>query len=319
MKQWKKLGQIFNPTDFTLANGCVQFAQAPQAVVFKDFVRVYFSTRSTDPGTSLFRSHVAYVDYTKDFRTILEVSQHTVIELGKLGTFDEHGIFPMNVVRVGEVLYGYTSGVNRRSSVPVDGAIGLAVSRDQGRTFQRLGDGPVIAPSLHEPFIVVDPFVQLFDGVFHMWYVFGMGWKQYPNDSAPGRVYKIGHAVSQDGVRWKKEEARRILPDKLGDDECQALPTVIQLDDTYHMFFCFRYPSDFRKNSDRSYRIGHASSTNLSDWTRDDSIMPIEPTDGAWDSNMLCYPHVFHCDESIYMLYNGNEFGRLGFGLAILE
>ena len=319
MTRWKKLGKIFDPTHFSLANGCVQFAQSPQAIVFADFVRIYFSTRSADQNSNLYRSHIAYVDMAKDFSKIIDVSKHTVIELGKLGTFDEHGIFPMNVVRVGELIYGYTSGVNRRSSVPVDGAIGLAISRDHGHTFQRMGDGPVLAASLHEPCIVVDPFVQIFNDEFHMWYVFGLGWKQFANDTAPGRVYKIGHAKSADGIHWKKEEARQILDNKLGDDECQALPTVIKMADGYHMFYCFRHSSDFRKNSDRAYRIGHAHSVDLYNWTRDDTIMPIGPTPGEWDSDMLCYPHLFHCENRIFMLYNGNEFGRYGFGLAVLE
>jgi hypothetical protein len=34
---------------------------------------------------------------------------------------------------------------------------------------------------------------------------------------------------------------------------------------------------------------------------------------------MLCYPHVFWCGEKVYMLYNGNAFGRHGFGVAVLE
>ena len=42
-------------------------------------------------------------------------------------------------------------------------------------------------------------------------------------------------------------------------------------------------------------------------------------TPGDWDSDMLCYPHVFECDGQVYLLYNGNEFGRYGFGAAVLE
>jgi hypothetical protein len=34
---------------------------------------------------------------------------------------------------------------------------------------------------------------------------------------------------------------------------------------------------------------------------------------------MLCYPHVFRCEGRVYMLYNGNAFGRDGFGVAVLE
>ena len=33
---------------------------------------------------------------------------------------------------------------------------------------------------------------------------------------------------------------------------------------------------------------------------------------------MQCYPHVFECHGKVYLLYNGNEFGRTGFGLAVI-
>ena len=316
--QWKKLGRIFDPTQVRLPHGCTEFAQAPQALVFEDFVRIYFSTRFREPDGK-YLSHIAFVDMKKNFRDIIAVSSHTVIELGKLGCFDEHGVFPMNVVRHGDLIYGYTSGVNRRVSVPVDGAIGLAISRDDGFTFQRLGDGPVLAPSLHEPCIVVDPFVKICGDTFHMWYVFGLGWKRLAPDAAPDRVYKIGHASSHDGVHWTKEEGRQILGNRLGDDECQALPSVIEIDGRHHLFFCYRQSSDFRTNRDRAYRIGHAWSDDLVDWVRDDDTLALDVSAGDWDADMLCYPHVFECDGRVYMLYNGNAFGRYGFGLAVLE
>lgn len=316
--QWRKLGKIFDPTQFKLPHGCTEFAQAPQVIVFEDFVRIYFSTRFREPDGK-YLSHIAFVDMKKNFRDIIAVSGHTVIPLGKLGCFDEHGIFPMNVVRHGDLIYGYTSGVNRRVSVPADGAIGLAISRDDGATFQRLGDGPVLAPSLREPCIVVDPFVKICGDTFHMWYVFGLGWKRFSLDAPPDRLYKIGHATSSDGVHWIKEEARQIIDDRLGVDECQALPTVIDIDGRHHMFFCYRQSFDFRTNRDRAYRIGHAWSDDLVDWVRDDDSLALDVTAGDWDADMLCYPHVFECDGQIYMLYNGNAFGRYGFGLAVLE
>jgi hypothetical protein len=85
------------------------------------------------------------------------------------------------------------------------------------------------------------------------------------------------------------------------------------------MYFCFRYATDFRNNRDKAYRIGYAFSDDLEIWTRDDDSVGIDVSEGSWDSDMLCYPHVFNCEDKIYMLYNGNEFGRFGFGLAVLE
>lgn len=317
--KWKKLGKIFDPTQHKLPNNCVQFAQSPQALVFDDFVRIYFSTRAVDMSKGKYLSHIAFVDMQKNLRDVIRVSDKTVIPLGKLGCFDEHGIFPMSVMRHGDDIYGYTCGWNRRVSVSVDTAIGLAISRDEGLTFQRIGDGPVLAASLHEPCLVGDGYVKVIDDVFHMWYIFGTGWKRFSPDAPPDRTYKIGHATSSDGINWTKEEARQIIPSCLGVDESQALPTVIEIGGRYHMFFCYRQSSDFRKNKNRGYRVGHAYSDDLMNWTRENDNPLLDVTPGDWDSDMLCYPHVFECDEKVYLLYNGNEFGRYGFGLALLE
>ncbi len=316
---WEKRGRIFDPRQYKLPAGCEEFAQAPQALVFDEFVRIYFSTRSIDPENGKYLSHIAYVDMDKRFREVIGVSAHTVMPLGGLGCFDEHGIFPMNVLRDGRRILAYTCGWSRRVSVSVETGIGLAISEDNGTTFERFGYGPVMTTSPQEPYLVGDPFVKTIDGLFHMWYIFGTAWKVYEEGSAPDRTYKIGHAISRDGLDWLKEDGEQIVQDRVGPDECQALPTVIEIDGRYHILFCYRHSSDFRSNSGRGYRIGHAYSDDLNSWIRDDGALPLEGTPGAWDSDMQCYPHLFECDAKICLLYNGNEFGRYGFGLAELE
>lgn len=316
--KWTKLGKIFDPAGYQLPNGCKEFAQSPQTLVFDDFVRIYFSSRQRD-SNGKYLSHICYVDMAKDFKRVLGVNKDTVVPLGKLGCFDQHGIFPMNVLRHGGRIHGYTSGWTRRVSVSVDTGIGLAFSEDDGVTFQKIGDGPILTSSLHEPYLVGDPFVQVYDGVFHMWYIFGTDWKKFSGGQPPDRVYKIGHATSPDGVRWQKEEARRIVGDLLHEDESQALPTVIRIGARYHMFFCYRESADFRLGKGRGYRLGHAYSDDLAHWTRDDEAGGLDVSEQGWDSEMMCYPHLLESDGRVYLLYNGNEFGRHGFGIAVLE
>jgi hypothetical protein len=102
----------------------------------------------------------------------------------------------------------------------VDTGIGFAISHNQGDTFERIGDGPIMSSTINEPVLVGDPFVQCYNGIFHMWYLFGLGWKKYA-DAPPDRIYKIAHATSLDGINWNKEEGVRIIADKLNEDECQ--------------------------------------------------------------------------------------------------
>lgn len=316
--RWRKLGKIFDPGDHRLAVGGAGFAQSPQALVFDDFVRVYFSTRARD-ADGKYLSQVSYVDFAEDLRTVLRVADREVIPLGDLGCFDEHGIFPFHVTRESGRIMAYPSGWSRRVSVSVETAIGLAVSDDDGRTFRRIGPGPVLGPSRQEPCLVGDGFVRHVDGVHHMWYIFGTGWKRFDAGSAPDRTYKIGHATSPDGVRWTKEDGKQIIVDRLGADESQALPTVVTIAGRHHIFFCFRHSHDFRTNKERGYRLGHAWSDDLKTWVRDDEGGAPAGTPGEWDSDMQCYPHAFAFRGRTYLLYNGNEFGRAGFGLAVLE
>ena len=315
--KWKKLGKIFDPTKHTLPNNCFGFAQSPQIVVFDQFVRIYFSTREKDQKGK-FLSHVAFVDFDKEFKTIIKVSDQTVIPLGELGCFDEHGIFPVNILKDKDRVLAYTTGWNRKISVSADASVGLAISHDNGLTFKKFGKGPVLTASLKEPFLVCDAFVTKFDDHFDMWYIFGTKWINVPNEHEPQRVYKIAHATSSDGISWIRN-ARQIVSDKLDENECQALPTVIKLGDVYHMYFCFRHVSGFRTDTAKAYRIGYAWSKDRINWTRDDQNAGIDVSEEGWDSEMMCYPHVFHCNEKIWMLYNGNEFGKFGFGLAQLE
>jgi len=153
-----------------------------------------------------------------------------------------------------------------------------------------------------------------------MYYIFGKKWTEETETKVPERVYKIGMASSDDGINWKKYEGRQIIEDLIGDEECQALPTIIYRNGVYHMYFCYRFATDFRTNPNRGYRLGYAYSTNLIEWVRDDKSKGIEfGKTGEWDSDMMCYPHLMEINNKVYMLYNGNNFGKDGFGLAVLK
>jgi len=307
--RWTRLGQIF-----VAAQHGLDFAQSPQTLICGDRVRIYFSTRQRE-ANGKFLSQIAFAEFDPKLERVLRVSTKPVIPLGKLGTFDEHGIFPMNVVRHDGLVYAFTCGWSRRVSVSVETGIGLAISRDDGLTFERVGDGPVLSASLHEPFLVGDGFVMVRGGLWHMWYIYGTRWIE---GAQRERVYKIGYATSADGRSWTKA-GRSLIADRLGPDECQALPTVLNWGGRYHMVFCYRQATDFRNNRDRGYRLGYAWSDDLQNWTRDDEALGLGFSEAGWDADMMCYPHLFRCGDHVYLLYNGNEFGRHGFGAARLE
>ena len=315
--KWNKRGLIFDPRNYNLSNNCKEFAQSPQVLVFDEYVRIYFSTRTKDKEGQ-YLSYISYVDMDLDLTIVLNLSKRTVLELGGLGTFDEHGIFPINPFRDNNRILAYTTGWSRRHSVPVETGIGIVESFDKGETFHRLSNGPILSSSIQEPFLVGDAFVKKYNNIFYMFYIFGTKWMNKSKVEPETRVYKIGLAKSVDGINWSKNEGKKIISNVLNEDECQALPTVIKVGNLYHMFFCYRESTNFRKNKDRGYKLGYAYSYDLENWVRDDSKSGFGSSENQWDSDMKCYPHLFEVKEKIFILYNGNEFGRFGFGAAEL-
>lgn len=317
MFTWKKLGRIFDPTTIHDRPWLKEFAQAPATLIFDEFVRVYFSCRPKRDSNGQYVSYTGYVDLDRaNLLRIVRISEDPILPLGKLGTFDEFGVYPTSVIRSGNDVLAYYGGWTRCESVPYNVAIGLAKSSDGGSTFTKVGDGPVLSYSASEPMTVSGPKIRIFNGRWYLWYVAGNKWKV--SNGRPESIFKIRMATSSDGLTWHRKNAD-IIPSVLEEDECQASPDVFRFGDTYHMYFSYKYSSNFR-NTDRGYRIGYASSTNLLDWSRDDSRAGITLSPrGHWDDQSMAYPHVFELDGRLYMLYLGNEVGRFGFGAAVLE
>ena len=314
--RWHKRGRVFDPAASSGLPWMHSFAQAPATLVFDDFVRVYFSCRPPADANGRFVSHAAFVDLSRrNLFTQLAVSPQPVMPLGGRGTFDEFGTYPTSVVRNGDEVRAYYGGWTRCVSVPFDVAIGLAISRDGGATFEKQGTGPVLAADLHEPFVISGPKIRRFEGRWHLWYIAGTKW--IPHDPRPEPVYRIRMATSDDGLHWHRH-GRELVPPRIEADECQASPDVICVNGKYHMFFCYRHSLGYRGH-EKGYRIGYASSTDLTTWTRDDGKAGIDVSDEGWDAEMISYPHVFELDGKTFMFYLGNQVGRHGFGLAELE
>lgn len=315
MFHWKKLGKVFTPQGVGGRPWLKEFAQAPATLVFDTHVRVYFSCRPPADKNGQYVSYSAWVDLDRaDLTRVLRVSEQPILSLGGLGEFDEFGTYPVSVIRDGAQIRAYYAGWTRCESVPFNVAIGMATSLD-GATFVKAGSGPVLSYTPDEPFVLSGPKIRRFDGVWYLWYIAGRKWKVVDGRAEP--VYKIRMASSPDGLAWTRHN-RDLIDSRVEADEAQASPDVFYANGKYHMFFCYRYSGNYR-GKEFGYRIGYASSTNLHDWVRDDSKAGIDVSDSGWDEEMISYPHVFELDGQTYLAYLGNQVGRHGFGLAVLD
>lgn len=298
--KWEKTGFTYN------SNGCItgfHGAAVPCAFHLKDNIyRVYYSARNEKN-----QSHIFYLDLDVEKEQVLTVEEQPILAPGELGAFDDSGSLNswMGIVEGNYCLYycGWNLGI----TVPFRNSIGLAVS-DDGIHFQRAFRGPVVDRTATEPHFCTNPWLLEEDGKYRMWYLSCVRWEQI--ESGVRHKYHIKYAESEDGVHWKRE-GKVCIDFKNEDEYAISRPCVIKGDGCYHMWFSYRGGSD-------TYRIGYAVSKDGIVWERMDECAGIDVSDEGWDSDMVCYADVFGHDGAYYMLYNGNEYGMTGFGLARL-
>ena len=169
--------------------------------------------------------------------------------------------------------------------------------------------GPILGRRRDIPlYAVATTVMKRAPGDWISWYNRGIAWSQHNGAWVP--KYGIHFAESQDGLDWQCE-SDLIIPFKDEYEHSFGRPSVILLDGCYLMWFAAR-----GSNKDPLYRIGFAISRDGRSWSRNDSVAGVEPEGTGWESDAVCYPYVFIKDQIVYMLYNGNEYGRTGFGYA---
>ena len=299
-QRWIKKGVLFAPEQNS--SWLHSHAALPVVDPISNGYRVYFSSRDARG-----RAQVGFFETDPQFEQVIRVSEQPVISLGPLGAFDDSGVTTSWIVNHDGRKYHYYSGWSLGVSVPFYIFAGLAISNDEGDTYDRVSGSPVLERNSVDPYLTASPCVLVEDGRWRMWYVAGTGWRM--KDGRPEHRYHIKYAESRDGIEWKREGL--VCIDYQSEEEYAiSRPCVLKDGAVYRMWFASR---------GRRYRIGYAESADGLTWTRKDHESGIDVSSSGWDSEMVAYPYVFRHEDDCYMLYNGNDYGRTGIGLAVLD
>ncbi len=308
MIHWKKQGLIFAPDQgFWWSQSHAQLPIADGQL--NGILRIYYASRDAQG-----RSRIGYIETEKEHpQKVVYVHPEPILDLGAAGTFDDNGMMPVALVDRGDVKLLYYAGWNGRTSIPYHNAIGLAISKDQGKTFTRYGAGPIMDRTLQEPFATGTLHIHIAADIWQGWYQSVVKW-ELSEDGRYEPVYHLKYAESHNGITWNREGQIAI---ELREGEagiCSA--TVLKEDDRYYMWYAYRKRGNYRSDPKFSYKIGFALSTDGKNWIRDDAQSGILPSESGWDSEMIAYPHVITCQDRKYLFYNGNGFGKTGIGFA---
>lgn len=295
--KWKKLGLIIKPNkDFWWMQ---THAMIPTIEVLHDsLIKVYFSGRNDKN-----QSHIGFaiIDLKKPTE-IIEISKDPILCPGSLGAFDDNGVTPSCIVRNGDELLLYYIGWNPGSTTRMNIFGGLAISKDNGKSFERYSRAPIIERSIHNPFINTAPFViKESDVSWRMYFVSGVEWvhKDLPR-------YNIQIANSNDGKVWSKDGLVAIDFEK--NENALARPYVIKEDNLYKMWFA---------SKGESYQLKYAESHDGLNWTRIENMVNLSSSPEDFDSEMQEYAAIAIWNGKKYMFYNGNNYGSDGILLAV--
>ena len=298
--KWKKYGLIIRPQKRLWWMQTHAFVPSIYSLE-GNIHRIYYSGRDANNV-----SHIGYavIDFDNPYE-VKEYSLEPVLTVGDLGCFDDNGVTPSCVFDYKGKTYMYYIGWNKRSRVRMSLNTGLAISNDRGKTFERISKAPILERTDLEPYnILTGPYVMIEKSIWKMWYVSCIGWV---HEDLP--KYNIKYAESKDGLYWDRKGVVCIDFKSL-DEHSLARPCVIIEKGIYKMWYSYK---------GEHYRIGYADSEDGIRWERKDEEAGIDVSGSEWDSEMIEVPYVFNHNGKKYMVYNGNEYGRNGAGLAILE
>lgn len=297
---WVRQGLIIEPSG--LAPWITSHAALPIAHPLGDRThRIFISARDEQN-----RARIGYVDADLAQGSVTGVSDGPSLNLGELGTFDDSGVTGSCLVAHEGRLYLYYSGWSLGVTVPFYFYVGLAVSDDAGKTFQRVSKAPVLERNAVDPYLTASPSVLVEAGVWRMWYVSCARWAMEAGQ--PKHYYHIRYAESRDGIQWDRR-GHVAVDFQDAAEYAMARPCVRREGDTYKMWFCAR---------GTTYRLAYAESDDGLVWRRMDEAVSLTGEPGAWETEMQAYPEVVDHAGARWMLYNGNGYGRSGVGLARL-
>jgi hypothetical protein len=299
---WQKKGHLFN------ASGEFPWMQTHAANPFawpisKDVLRIFFTVRDAQS-----RSYITFGDFdaSNNFNCI-RISEKPVLEPGEPGLFDDSGVAVGYIIEIDGQLNLYYLGWNLKVTVPWLNTIGRAVWSDAEKRFIKCGRAPVMDRSEEDPFSISYPSILFENGIYRMWYGSNLKW----GSSQESMQHVIKYAESTDGIKWKRSNKIAVSLEHPG-EYALSKPFVWKEKNLFKMMYSYRANGNIQ-----TYRIGYASSTDGIIWKREDHLAGIDVSTEGWDSEMISYPSIFEYNGKLHMLYNGNAYGRSGFGLAI--
>ena len=277
-----KLNYASNPTAMTIGNSQI---------------RIFFNSRDFQNRSSIYSIDFFPKTLDPDYESV--VLQHPYgedssyfshgISVGQLFTFD--GEKRLSVM-------GWKSYKDRHW----EGRIGF-IPLDADGNLNELATRPWMDLDQDDPISLSYPAVLEDRDSKSIWYGSTYTW-----DAGNGEmVHVIKEAIlSQDGKIIKSD---KVMPYVVGSAQAFSRPATVKIGTKFLMAYSYR-------GNTTKYRIGFVKIGDASTASHLSGIPPFLTSNNAWESEMVEYPSFFYFNDQLYMLYNGNSFGKSGIGIV---
>lgn len=301
---WQKQGLIFNPENLGGWRAHTFITPTP-FLLTDEIVRIYGGFRDEQGA-----SRIGFIDVNAENPSeVLRISESPALGLGKDGMFDDNGVILGSVIRNGSEIWMYYVGFQLVKKVKFLAFSGLAISRNNGESFQRVSDTPILDRYKGEHYIRAIHTVIKEDNKYRIWYSTGNRWEIINNIPYP--QYKIMYTESEDGINIPLKEGIDCI-DVINDEYRIGRPTTFVEGGIYKMFYT-------RDTLEKKYSTGYAESPDGIQWTRKEEKFNLPLSAEGWDSEMICYPVPLATKYGHYLFYSGNNMGQSGVGYAKLQ
>ena len=230
-----------------------------------------------------------------------DVTNQSVLSYGASSTWDDGAVWFPAVIKDGDTLRMWYTGLDDLVWAYTDWKIGYAWSLD-GIEWYKFAENPVLSTDMVWEGNTMKLGAVIKDGnTYKIWY----------------QAIEVGYAESLDGINWTKNPEPVLYPGPSGDwDDDFICPwTVIKQDNEYKMFYYAGRPGLPQLES--LPQIGLATSPDGISWSKYDnpatSEAPYKYSDpvyklgetGTWDSHRVIDPMVLKKDTGYEMLYAG--------------
>jgi hypothetical protein len=282
-------------------NEKLSYASNPAAMTIHDSqLRIFFNSRDDQDRSKIYSIDLHGDELEPDYNSIsLQYSY------GEAGSYFSHGISVGQIFSIRGVKTLSVMGWKNYVDKHWEGRIGHI-------PFDIDGNLTHLEPTPWMDLDNLDPISLSYPAVYEdltstvIWYGSTITW-----DAGNGEMLHIlkEARLSSDGRVIKGDNT---VPYVLGSAQAFSRPAVVQLENHFLMAYSYR-------GNKTKYRIGFLILDDFESASHLGGISPFLTSEEEWESEMIEYPSFISFQNQLFMLYNGNSFGKTGIGIVRIE